>query len=470
MGMSRFKTMLRAGGLVVCIAFGLSAPARADNLADALIGAYNTSGLLEQNRALLRAADEDVASSLAALRPVVDYVIGVSRSLSETRTGPIVINNQTSALSASLSASWLLWDNGASPLRTQAAKETVLATRALLRSVEQQVLLRAVRAYMNVLRETEFVSLRQNNVRVLTEELRATRDRFEVGEVTRTDVALAESRLAEARSNLALAEGNLVNAREEYLAAVGRLPTRLQPPPRLPARPASVDEAKAVAMRTHPDIQQAQHQVAAAELGVLATEAGMGPALRLQGQIGTVETNNATGDSNSSSLSLNFSQRIYQGGGLASGLRRAMAQRDAARYALLNVQEAIAQDVASALVRFQVAQATIEANDRRIAAAQVAFRGVREEAALGARTTLDVLDAEQELLDAQTARIAAQTELYVASYQILAAQGLLTAENLRLAVQIYDPAAYFNQVRNAPAYRSQQGQQLDKVLRKLGRE
>ena len=147
-----------------------------------------------------------------------------------------------------------------------------------------------------------------------------------------------------------------------------------------------------------------------------------------------------------------------------------MAQRDAARSALLNVQEAIAQAAAAALVRFEVAQATIEANDRRIAAAQVAFNGVREEASLGARTTLDVLDAEQELLDAQAARIAAQSELYVAAYQILAAQGLLTASNLKLPVQIYDAEAYFNQVKTAPAFRSQQGQQLDRVLRKIAKD
>lgn len=458
-------------GVLLSVAVAVApVQAAAENLADALVGAYQTSGLLDQNRALLRAADEDVAIAVAALRPVLDYVISTGRSLTQTRTAAGVIDSNTTTLTVALSASWLLWDNGRSQLSRQAAEETVLATRAALQSIEQQVLLRAVEAYMSLIREGEFVTLRENNVRVLTQELRAAQDRFDLGEVTRTDVALAEARLAEARSNLATAQGNFVNAQQEYLAAVGRNVSRVAPPPRLPARPASIEAIKAVALRTHPDIRQAQHQAAAADLAVMATEAGMGPSVRLSADLSATESDNNVADRDAASLSLNLSQRLYQGGALAAGLRKSMAQRDAARAALLNVQEAIAQQAAAALIRFQVAQATIEASDRRIAAAQVAFRGVREEASLGARTTLDVLDAEQELLDAQAARIAAQSELYVAAYQILAAQGLLTASNLRLPVQVYDPEAYFNQVRTAPAFRSEQGQKLDRVLRSLGKE
>lgn len=461
---------LRAVVLAASVTLGAPVAALAENLADALVGAYQTSGLLEQNRALLRAADEDVAIAVSALRPVVDYVISTSRSLTHSRTAAGVIDSNTTTMTVALSASWLLWDNGRSQFATQAARETVLATRSALQSVEQQILLRAVQAYMALIREGEFVALRENNVRVLTQELRAAQDRFDLGEVTRTDVALAEARLAEARSNLATAQGAFVNAQQEYLTAVGRQVSRVAPPPRLPARPDSIEAIKAVALRNHPDIRQAQYQVAAAELAVLAAEAGMGPALRLSGDLSTTDSSSNTADRDAASLSLNFSQRIYQGGAIAANLRRSMAQRDAARAGLLNVQEAIAQSAATALIRFQVAQATIEASDRRIAAAQVAFRGVREEASLGARTTLDVLDAEQELLDAEAARIAAQSEIYVAAYQILAAQGLLTAANLNLPVQIYDPEAYFDQVKTAPAFRSQQGQQLDRVLRKLGKE
>ena len=458
---------------VLAVAVGFSAPAtvQADNLADALIGAYETSDLLSQNRALLRAADEDVAIALSALRPVLDFIGTVSRSSTKTESGGVpTVDRTLSSSTLALSASMLLYDNGRSRLNTQAARELVLATRASLLSIEQQVLLRAVTAYMNVLRAQEFVQLRQNNLRLLTEELRAAQDRFDVGEVTRTDVALAEAAQAAARSNLATAQGDLINAQQEYLTVVGREPGALAPPPSLPARPASIDAGKAVALRNHPDIIQAQHQVAAADLTVMAQEAGLGPTVRLTGDLSLTESRNNVSDGDTSSIGLSYNQRIYQGGGLAAGIRRAMAQRDASRATLLSTQDVIAQGVSTAMVRFRVAQANIQATDRQVRAADVAFRGIREEAALGARTTLDVLDAEQQLLDAQASRIAAQSELYIAAYQILSAQGALTAENLGLGVQIYDPAAYFNQVENAPAYLSEQGRQLDRVLKSLGRD
>ena len=463
----------KAKSWVLALALAVSAPviAKADNLADALRGAYETSDLLAQNRALLRAADEDVAIALSALRPVLDFVANVSRSSTDTTSVGVTTADRTlSSSRLALSASMLLYDNGKSRLTTQAAREVVLATRAALLSIEQQVLLRAVTAYMNVLQAQEFVQLRQNNLRLLTEELRAAQDRFDVGEVTRTDVALAEAAQAAARSNLATAQGDLINAQQEYLTVVGRAPGRLAPPPRLPARPASIDAGKAVALRNHPDVIQAQHQVAAADLTVMAQEAGLGPTLRMTGEVSVTDSRNGVSDTDSSSIGLNYTQRIYQGGGLAAGVRRAMAQRDASRATLLNTRDVIAQGVSTAMVRFRVAQANIQASDRQVRAADVAFRGVREEASLGARTTLDVLDAEQQLLDAQAARIAAQAELNIAAYQILAAQGALTAENLGLGVQIYDPEAYFNQVKDAPAYLSEQGRQLDRVLKSLGKE
>ena len=468
-----FPGMKRARTLLLATAISVASPviAVAENLADALVGAYEYSGLLEQNRALLRAADEDVAIAVSVLRPVFDFVTTIQRSLSETEVSGITITDrQVTSSTLALTASWLIWDNGRSNLNIQAAQEIVLATRSSLLSIEQQVLLRAVSAYMNVLRADRFVELRENNVRVLTQELRAAQDRFEVGEVTRTDVAQAESRLAAARSNLSTAQGDLVNARQEYLTVVGREPGNLEPPPPLPPRPATIDEGKAVAVRNHPDVLQAQHQVAAAELTVQAQEAGLGPTVRIVGDVSVTESRNNLSDNDSSSIGLNYNQRIYQGGALAAQIRQAMAQRDASRSALLVVRDNIEQGVATALVRFRVAQANIQATDRQIRAADVAFRGIREEATLGARTTLDVLDAEQELLDAQASKLAAQTELYIAAYQILSAQGALTAQNLGLGVQIYDPTAYFNQVKDAPAYTSQRGRQLDRVLKSLGRE
>ena len=450
------RTAVFLGGVV----FFTVTVARSDNLADALVGAYKSSGILEQNRALLRAADEDAAITLSALRPILEFGTSLSRVLNDP-TPHVTSRN------VNLTATWLLWDKDRSNLSTQAAKETVLATRAALLSLEQQVLFRAINAYMDVIRSREFVSLRENNVRLLQEELRAAENRFDVGAITRTDVALAEARLAQARSNLATAEGNSVNSRQEYLAAVGRAPDTLLTPPTLPERPSSVDNGKAVAVRNHPDILRAQHQLAAAELRVKAARADLGPQVSLRGQLSSDHSSRNLFERDSALVSLNFAQPLYQGGALSSRLRKAMVLRDSARTHLLVVQENLQQNVATAMVRFDVAMANIEALKQQIQAAEVAFQGVREEASLGARTTLDVLDAEQELLDARANLIAAQSELSVAAYQIVASQGNLTVANLGLSTQIYDPKAYYDLVKEAPALLSEQGRQLDRILQRL---
>ncbi len=474
----RMAKAAKGAALAVALAAGIGADrAGADNLADAMIGAYNTSGLLEQNRALLRAADEDVAIALAALRPVVRWTGSVGRTQGRTELGVVNSTDQTSFFNTDqtsffnrLSAQWLVFDGGASKLNKQAAQETVLATRQTLVAIEQQILFRAVSAYMSVLFQTENVALRINNVGLLQEELRASQDRFEVGEVTRTDVALAESRLAASRSSLEDARGLLLQAQAEYANAVGNKPGTLAGQPKLPARPASLSEAEAVALRTHPQILSAQHQVSAAELGIMAARSAFGPSATLNGNVDLTEFSGGNNRSTGSGVSLDFSQTIYQGGALSAVYRRASATRDAVRANLLTVQRDVAQGVADAFSRFDVARANLSATAERVRAAQVAFDGIREEATLGARTTLDVLTAEQELLDAQTSRISARAEESVAAYQLLAAQGLLTAERLGLAVQIYDPTLYYNMVKDAPAYQSKRGQDLDRVLKALGKQ
>lgn len=458
---------------VVAAALGaaaLTGTARAENIADALVGAYNTSGLLEQNRAVLRAADEDVAIAVSTLRPVVDFIIQASRSFQGTGSDlrpRTVLNN--SGMTAQFSAEWLLWDGGESRLSIEEAKEKVLAARQQLISIEQQILFRAVAAYVNVLLRQENVALRRNNLRVLGEELRAAQDRFDVGEVTRTDVALAQSRVAAARSDLATAEGDLVNARAEYLNAVGNPPRALAGQPRLPALPASVDSAKAVALRRHPDLLAVQHQVTAAELAIQSAVKGFGPKVSARASVGATDSLRSSGYSEDASVSLTFSQRLYQGGGINARYRKLLAARDQARANLLRIQGDIVQDVNDAFVRRQVAAASLVATAERVRAARVAFEGIREEATLGARTTLDVLSAEQELLNAQTAQISARSEQSVAAYELLAAQGLLTAEQLRLNVQIYDPTIYYNLAKDAPAAVSKQTKQLDRVLKALGK-
>ena len=466
------NTTLKSAALAALLSVAGAAQSTAETLTDALIGAFNHSGLLDQNRALLRAADEDVAIATSALRPIINWTGSVthsiSRSASQASFGRAVDTTNTSA-SIGVSAELMIYDFGQSQFAIDAAKENVLSTRERLLAVEQNVLARAVAAFMNVRRSTEVVALRQNNVRVITQEVRAARDRFDVGEITRTDVALAEARLAASRAQLAAAEGDYIRAVEEYRAAVGRKPGALVPPRSLPKTANSVDEAKRIAVRTHPDMKAAQHDVAAADLNIARAEAAVKPTVSLGAGLNITENFDSTAFSQGGSISLQARGPIYQGGRLSALTRQAMARRDAARSGLHVTRHTIEQNVGNAFAQLRVANASRQASERQIRAARVAFRGVREEASVGSRTTLDVLNAEQELLDAQASLISAQTDEFIAAYNALSAMGLLTAKRLGLPVQHYDPAAYYNLVKSAPI-KSRQGEKLDKVLRALGKQ
>jgi len=429
--------------------------AAAESLRDSLRNAYKNSGILVQNRALLRAADEKVADAVAALRPVINWSSKFAHAYNDAA------NNDS--LTTSLNAKWLLYDFGSSDLQTEALKETVLATRQSLVAIEQNVLLRAATAHMNYRRSVEFVSLRSANVELIEQELRAAQGRFDVGEVTRTDVALAEARLASARASLASAQGELAKAAAEYHAVVGRKPGDLVTPSSLPILPKDASEAISTARSHHPELIRVKHEVAAAELVVKASQLAYRPRLEAGAGLSNVDLDGEV----TRSLSLTVSGPIYSGGAIASASRSAIAQRDATRARLHVAVLEVEQTVRNAFVVLEVARSTGEATDRQIEAAGVAFRGVREEASLGARTTLDVLNAEQELLDARVSRISTQIDEQIASYSLLAAMGKLTATALDLGVKTYDPSEYYNLVKSAPRAKSKQGAALDRVLKGL---
>ena len=462
----------RARSWLIGATIALAAPAAvADTLADALAGAYNTSGLLEQNRALLRAADEDVAGTVARLRPIISWSTDITRRYNKSSgAGPTGVNGGSTSLNAGIVAEWLLYDFGQTRLSVEAAKELVLSTRQTLIGIEQQVLLRAVQAYMNVQRNTRFVALRQNNVRVIGESLRAAQDRFEVGEVTRTDVAQAEARQSLSRSNLAAARGDLERAIEEYIAVVGKRPGDLSRPPALPRLTRSKEEAKRAALQNHPDMLAAQHDVSASKLNVMVADAAMRPKVTLNASVGVSERLNGSDNGENASLGIQFGGPIYQGGGLASAKRRAFAQRDAQLGVLHQTRDRVAQNVGNAYAILESSRASAAATADQVRAGRIAFDGVDEEAKLGARTTLDVLDAEQELLDAQANQISAEADVFIAAYAVLESVGELTARAMNLAVQTYDPSAYYNLVKDAPAGLSARGKSLDRVLQKIGKQ
>jgi outer membrane protein len=454
------RTFLKVLGFVAGFAV-VPALAQAETLADALASAYKSSNLLDQNQAVLRAADEDAAIAMANLRPVLNFVTsGGWRQYDQTITS--LGDDNAGSGSLELSAQVVLWAGGRGKLSLEAARAQVLSTRAALVNVEQQVLLQAVSAYVNVQLQQEIVALRQSNLRVITQELRAAKDRFEVGEVTQTDVALAEAALAASDANLAAAQGQLMVARERYKAVTGQYPGKLASLPKPPALPKTLDEAKAVAERGHPVVIQAQHQVTAADQNVKIAATAFGPTLS-----GSVDlSKDVESGIASTGLGLQLSQTLSAGGRNAASYRKAMAGKEAAQAGLLQSVVQVSETVGQAWSQLLVAQASIEAGRQQVTAAQRAFDGVREEATLGARTTLDVLNAEQNLLSARASRLEAEANRYVGVYQVLASMGLLTAEHLNLGVPTFDPEAYYNAVKSAPAH-SAQGKALDRILQKI---
>ena len=464
---SFLKTFVFAGGLVA-VALAPKV-AQADNISDAMIGAYKTSGLLEQNRALLRATDENVAIAVAKLRPVINWTLSAQQSYSRVNTGTAISKSNSEGLSTGINLQWLLFDGGASQLSQLAAQETVLSTRQSLLNVEQQVLFNAVQAYVNVLLQQDTVSLRGNNLRLLQEELKAAQDRFEVGEVTRTDVALAQSRVAGAQASLTESRGDLLTAQAVYIEVVGNSPGNLAGQPNLPQRATSLQSAQSVAARNHPSLLAQQHSVKAAELTAKSVAKSLGPSVSFGASASYTDPWNGSGGTNTSSTNLTLSQPIYAGGALAAGSRASVARLDAEKGALISVQRSVAQTVSQAYVILETSRASLVSSNERVRAAQVAFDGIREEATLGARTTLDVLQSEQELLDAQTSRVQARANQVIAAFGLLSSQGLLTAEHLGLSVEIYDPTLYYNLVKDAPAYVSQRSKDLDRVMKALGK-
>lgn len=452
--------------LVVAAVFGLGLPlaAQAETLTDALRSAYKSSHLLEQNQAVLRAADDDAAAAIAKLRPVLTYTAQAAWRQYDNKTAVAFSlptpNYYAESQSHSLTASLLIYGGGRVRNASKLAHEVVLATRAGLVNVEQNVLLNAVSAYVGLQLKSEIVDLRASNTRLITKQLNAANDRFAVGEVTLTDVSVADARLAAANAGLVAAQGDLNAAREAYKVAVGAYPGALARLPKLPVLPKSLEAARAIAQQNHPFMIQAQQQVKIADLQVAIAKASFGPSL--SAQVGMTEEDSGLGYN---SATLQLSQTLYSGGETAALYRKALAQKESAAANLLQTSLTIDQNLANAWSGLQVASASIAANTAQVEAAQKAFDGVSEEASLGSRTTLDVLNAEQDLLSARSARLEAEANRYFGVYQLLSVMGQLTADKLNLGIPTYDVEAYAKTGKAAQT--STRGAALDKVMSKI---
>ena len=454
----RLRSALPAGAVAVLLAAGLAAPAAAQTLQETLAQTYVNNPTLATARAQLRVVDENVPQALAGWRPTVTitgtagYGEGTLRSRSALPNGQrigVTTDQERGIATAAATITQPLYRGGRTVAATRRAENQVLAQRARLLATEQQVLQDTVSAYVNVIRFQEEVRLNLNNAQVLQRQLDATNERFRVGEITRTDVAQAESRLAGARASRADAEGQLQNSRATFQRTIGLAPGRLTAPQPLQPVARSGQDASQVAALNNPAVVAALFDEAAArefidvQLGVLLPQASVqAQAFRNDNQ--QVVGQRTIGEQVVATVTV----PLYQGGSEYSAVRQ--ARQDAIRLRqVVDDQRRIATAQAiQAWETLQSARATVESVRAQIRAAEIALDGVQREAVVGSRTTLDVLNAEQELLNARVSLVRALTNVVTGSYSLAQAVGRLTARDLNLPVPLYDQEAYYRAVRD----------------------
>jgi outer membrane protein len=433
----------------------LAAPAQADTLKEALTRAYQDNPSLEVARAQQRVTDENLVIQRAQALPTVNTSSTYSEFLQQNSTSFIAPQR---ALSASIDLSVPVFQGGAVSNGILAAENRVEAGRADLRQSESSIFTLVVAAYMNVILNEALVSLSSNNVDVLAVNLQATSDRFEIGDLTRTDVAQSESRLALARGDLRSTQANLLAARENYIALVGAAPNDLQPPPPLPGLPATTQEAVEIALENSPELIAARERAQAAGYDVQVAGAGRLPTVSVftnggyqnfLGTLGSLSGSPADQTATSATAGVRLTLPLFQGGRVAARQRQANAQADAALEQVVAVERGVIADVRSAYSNWRAADAIIASSEAAVAAASLSLEGVRAENTVGNRTILDILDAQQELLRAQVQLVTARRNAYVAGFALLAAMGKAEARDLGLGDEgvLYDPVTNYDRVR-----------------------
>ncbi len=428
-----------------------SLEAAAQSLPDSMVTAYLNSPELAAARADVKVFSERAVQARAGGRLRVEGELSLE---AVTRTNSLGRNYPNYPTSVSLAFVQPLYTGGQVENATEAAETRISEQEAGLIAIEQRILLDAVTAYSNVRLGKELVSISRNNLRVLTEEVRAARERFEVGEVTRTDVEQARARLAAARSRLAASTGALAASREAYQRVVGEYPGKLPPPPPLPDLPVDQAEAVAMALRDDPGVISARLERDATGSDVRAAIGALLPQISLQGAVSSEETfSDGLAGAETASIGIVMTVPLYTGGFNYSNVREAQAVAEGASAAIDSTLRTAVQNVGISWANLDVARASIRAGRQEVSAARLAFEGVQEEAKVGARTTLDVLDAEQEVLDARSNLVVAQRDEIVAAYSLLASVGKLTVSHLGLDVGLTPgpgdgEPSYYEGVRN----------------------
>ena len=436
---------------IIAVVTGMGAPVWAETLREAIALAYQTNPSLLAQRANQRALDESIVQARAGLRPRLD----VTLSSSHTQSYGDMAGFDGDSASASIGLSQTLWSGGRIGHGITAAEAEILAGRENLRDIEQTVLASVIQAYADVLRDTEVLRIRQSNLGVLQRQLEEASARFEVGEITRTDVAQSEARLAQSEADLANAQAQLSVSRASYAAVVGQSPGDLAPMPALPGVPADFDAALDVALLDNPGIRAAAYNLRAAEAKVAAAKAEYMPSARLTASYGGSNTDfdriGDIGDTTRLTAGATVSVPLFTGGLNSSRVAQALERANVAQINVEGERRNTLQSVSSAYAQALSARSSLDAGTEAVRAATVAAEGVRQEAQVGLRTTLDVLNQELELRNAEVTLASARRNEYVAQANLLAAMGRLEGADLDPTLTIYNPADNYDRVRNRGA-------------------
>jgi len=454
----RLRGIVRTMSAALAMTYGWPGTATAEKIEAALARAYRNNPQLNAQRATVRQTDEGVAQALSGYRPTVSgnastgkLFLDAEASIPSLVSTPLNIRTTLDTWSVGVNASQNLL-NARTPNQTRAAEAKVFAARETLRVIEQSVLLSAASVYMDVLRDTANFDLQRDNVRVLRETLKVTQDRYEAGLVTTTDVDQAQAQLAAGEASLAAAESTLITTKANYRRIIGNDAQNLSPA--MPVdrfSPRTLEAAIAQSLSENPSVTAAMYDVDVAQLQVKIAEAGLYPTLALHGGVQQQQFigSDFTLKLLTSAVLARLTVPIYQGGSEYSAIRQNKEAVGQQRLNLDQVRDQVRANGAQYWGQVQATKAQTEAAERQVKYAESALNGVRDEARVGQRTTLDVLNAIQALLNARVSLITAQHDRVVASYNLLSAVGRLSAAVMGLPVQLYDPGVHYQQVRDS---------------------
>lgn len=448
--------MMRRRLLASCaIAAGMAASgldARAETLSDALVDTYNTNPQILSERANLRATDEGVPQALSGWRPTVTFTATAGGEREETSPplGTFFPAQQGLApYTLDTNLTQPIYNGGRTVAQTKQAEQTVEAERARNLATEETVFFSVCQAYLDVVRDQEQLALNINNEQVLRRQLEATTDQFKVGTLTRTDVAQAEARLAGATASRLAAEGQLQVSRANYKRVVGHVPERLEQPTLRPVLPVTRDEAISLAANKNPNVVAALFTEDSARSAVDATRDQLLPSVALVGDINRgQDTEFVNHETTLYSVVVRVTVPLYESGSVYSQTRQAAQAVGTRKGQTDDARRAAVQSATQAWETIASGRAQIESLRSTIRAAEIALEGVRQEASVGSRTVLDVLNAEQELFTDRAQFVTAQHDLALAEFNLAQQDGRLTAADLRLPVKLYDVTAHYRSVRN----------------------